>query len=434
MTLAGTSLVQNTHARSPSVAVWRLCQICAVAIATLAIHSPRILAAVVRRDRPARHRALGQGLADMAESLGPVFTKAAQMLSYRSDLLPAEFLTPLERLQDRVRPLRRGEARRAVEASLGRPVGDLFAAFEDEPVACGSIAVVCRATGHDGEALAVKVVRPGVTGQITRDLDCLRWLASIAARSKFGRGVPLLETLDLIATMIAMQADMRMERRNLSRLGQLVSTQPRVSMPEAIDVASCPEVLVMQFVSALPWRTADVGDAAFRRAADDLLVALYNMIFKLGVVHCDMHPGNIFLRPDGTVVLIDAGLVVQLTDHDRRCFRYLFLALAFNNSANCAAAILESALKVPHDLDRVAFEREVQALVTSFHGRKAGEFLVAEFVFRIFEIQRRHGIFGPPGFAAAIWALVMFEGLVRERYPDLDFQAVARPFALDLRN
>jgi len=434
MTLAGTSLVGRAPTRSTAVAAWRLCRIFAVAIATLAVHSPRILATCARRDRPAQYRALGQALAAMAESLGPVFTKAAQMLSHRSDLLPIELLAPLERLQDRVRPLRRGETRRAIEAALGRPAGDVFSMLEDEPVACGSIAVVCRATGNGGEALAVKVVRPGVTRQIALDLDCLRWLVSIAARSRFGRGVPLLETYEVIATMIAMQADMRMERRNLSRLGKLVSVQPRVGMPEASDVATGAELLVMQFVGGQPWRLADVGDAAFRRAANDLLTALYNMIFKLGLVHCDMHPGNILLQSDGTVVLIDAGLVVQLTDHDRRCFRYLFLALAFNNAANCAAAILESALKVPQDLDRPAFESEVQALVTSFHGRKAGEFLVAEFVFRIFEIERRHGIFGPPGFAAAIWALVMFEGLVRARYPDLDFQAVARPFALDLRS
>jgi ubiquinone biosynthesis protein len=429
MTLASSNFREETA----TVPVLRLCGIIAIAVARLAVHAPRMLVALLRRDRQARNRALGEALAGTAESLGPVFIKAAQMFSYRSDLLPIDFLKPLEKLQDRVRPLRQGEARRAVEASLGRPVGEVFAAFEDQPVACGSVAVVCRATGRNGERLAVKVVRPGVAQQIARDLDCLRWLAGFVARSRFGQGTPVLQTYDLIATMIAMQGDMRAESRNLSRLRDLVSSQPRVGMPDASYTAATAEVLVMQFVDALAWRNIEIGDADFRSAANDLLVALYNMIFKLGVVHCDMHPGNILLRPDGTVVLIDAGLVAHLSDDDRRCFRYLFLALAFNNSSNCAAAILESALKVPRDLDRSAFEREIQALVTSFHGRKAGEFLVAEFVFRIFEIERRHGIFGPPGFAAAIWALVMFEGLVRARYPDLDFQAVARPFALSLR-
>jgi ubiquinone biosynthesis protein len=99
--------------------------------------------------------------------------------------------------------------------------------------------------------------------------------------------------------MIAMQADMRMERRSLSRPASWYGAATR-QHAEANDVASCAEILVMQFVGGLPWRVADIGDTAFRRAADDLLVALYNMIFKLGVVHCDMHPGNIFLRPDGT--------------------------------------------------------------------------------------------------------------------------------------
>jgi ubiquinone biosynthesis protein len=432
MTLASSNICEEARARSPTPAVWRLCVIMVSAVAAIMARSPQIGMALIRRDRAARYRVLGEAAAGAAESLGPVFIKAAQMLSYRTDLLPVDFLRPLEKLQDRVRPPRPDETRRAVEASLGRPVHEIFAAFEDKPVACGSVAVVCRATGHNGQSLAVKVVRPGVKRQIARDLDCLRWLLTLAARSRAGRGVPIIETYDLIATMIAMQGDMRAEGRSLSRFGDLLAMQPRVTTPSADYQAATADVLVMQFVDAVAWRQIDISNVAFKRAANDLLITLYNMIFKLGIVHCDMHPGNILLQQDGTVVVIDAGLVVHLSEHDMRCFRYLFLALAFNSSSGFAASILESALMVPDDLDRPAFERDVEALVKSFHGRKAGEFLVADFVFRIFDIQRRHRIFGPPGFAGAIWALVMFEGLVRARYPDLDFQAVARPFALRL--
>lgn len=432
MTLTASNPYEQTRAPPPTPPLTRLCGIAAIIIAAVAARSPRLVMTLMHRDRPARHQLLGEAVASAAETLGPVFIKAAQMLSYRTDLLPVEFLTPLEKLQDRVQALKPGEPRRAIEASLGRPVAEIFAAFEDEPVACGSVAVVCRATGHNGESLAVKVVRPGVQQRIARDLDCLRWLLAFAARGRAGRGAPILETYDLIATMIAMQGDMRAECRSLYRFGDMLMTQPRIAVPRADYTAATADVLVMQFVDAVAWRQIEISDAAFQRAANDLLIALYNMIFKLGVVHCDMHPGNILLQPDGTVVVIDAGLVVHLSEHDMRCFRYLFLALAFNSSSGFAASILEAALMVPADLDRPGFERDIQALVKSFHGRKAGEFLVVDFVFRIFDIQRRHGVFGPPGFAGAIWALAMFEGLVRTRYPDLDFQAVARPFALRL--
>src|SRR5262245_38024005 len=104
-------------------------------------------------------------------------------------------------------------------------------------------------------------------------------------------------------------------------------------------------------------------------------------------------------------------------------FRDLFLALASNNSPGCAAAIVRSALSVPDDFDWTAFQRDVDALMEAYHGRTAGNFLVAEFVYQILRLQKQHKLFGAPGFAAAIWALVMFEGLVRVRFPDLDFQA-----------
>jgi ubiquinone biosynthesis protein len=152
------------------------------------------------------------------------------------------------------------------------------------------------------------------------------------------------------------------------------------------------------------------------------------MIFVHGVVHCDMHPGNVLWRADGAVALIDAGLIASLSETDRCCFRDFFRGLACNDPEDCANAILRSALLVPQSLDQAAFHRDVGTLVRTYHGRPAGKFLIAEFVFRVFELQRRHRLSGAPGFVSAIWALAMFEGLVRARYPNLDFQAAAHPF------
>jgi ubiquinone biosynthesis protein len=415
--------------------LFRLVAILTIAFGIAACRLPLILLAALAGPQHF-YAAIGNTLAICIEALGPVFVKIGQMLSYRVDLLPESMLQPLMRLQDRANPLSPRRTRAAAEAGLGHSLSDVFATFSDTPVACGSIAVVCKAATRDGQTVAVKVVRPGIADRIERDLACLRWIAGTVGRSRHGRGLPIVETFEMIALIVSAQADMLAESRNLTVFRAMLPAHRRIVIPEPLAAFTTRDVLVMDFVEdAVQLMQAAIPDKAFRRATRDLLDLLYSMIFVRGVVHCDMHPGNVLWRADGAVALIDAGLITSLADADRCCFRDFFLSLACNDPADCAGAILRSALHVPDCLDRAAFQRDVDALVHTYHGRAAGSFLIAEFVFRVFELQRRYGLFGAPGFVSAIWALVMFEGLVRTRYPDLDFQSAAQPFLVaDLIN
>lgn len=413
--------------------LFRLLTIVAIAGAVAAYRLPPMLLAMLRGRRQF-HAAAGETLAVCIEALGPVFVKIGQILSYRVDLFPEAILQPLTRLQDRAGPLSPHKTRAAVTAGLGRPLSEVFATFSDVPVACGSIAVVCRAVTHDGRAVAVKIVRPGITGRIDRDLASFRWIAGIVGRSRFARDLPVVETFDMIASMVAAQADMLAESRNLAAFSAMLPPHGRIVMPEPDAALTTREVLVMNFIDdSVQLMRASIPDKVFRRATRDLLELLYAMIFVRGMVHCDMHPGNVLWHGDGAVALIDAGLVARLDDNDRCCFRDFFLSLACNDARACASAILKSALHVSDHLDHAALQRDVDSLMHRYHGRTAGSFLIADFVFAVFDLQRRHGLPGAPGFLSAIWALVMFEGLVRARYPDLDFQAAAQPFlAADL--
>lgn len=408
--------------------LFRLMTILAIASGIGALRLPLMLLAALRGRRQFL-AAAGETLAVCIEALGPVFVKVGQMLSYRVDLFPEPLLQPLMRLQDRASPLSSRRTRAAVEAGLGRPLSDVLATFSDVPVASGSIAIVCRGTIPDGRAVAVKVVRPGIAGRIDRDLASFRWIAGIIGRSRFARDLPVVETFDIIALMVSAQADMLAECRNLAAFRTMLPANGRIAMPGPHAALTTRDVLVMDFVGdTVQLMRASIPDKVFRRAARDLLELLYTMIFVRGVVHCDMHPGNVLWRSDGAVALIDAGLIARLNDDDRCCFRDFFLSLACNDADACASAILRSALQVPDSLDRAAFQRDVDGLMHRYHGRTAGNFLIADFVFAVFDLQRRHRLPGAPGFLSAIWALVMFEGLVRARYPDLDFQAAAQPY------
>jgi ubiquinone biosynthesis protein len=380
-----------------------------------------------------RDRYIGEALAQSAEALGPVFTKAAQAISYRADLLPESLLAPLARLQEQVRPSRPLDARRTLAAAMSRPVEGVFTSIDERPIASGSIATVYRAiTTLTSEAVAVKIVRPGVAEAVALDIACLRMLIGRAARTSFLAGMPVMEIFESIAGIIVAQCDMSREACSLQAFAQSAAQTRGIGIPGVrTDEASGPRVLVMEyFGDGLAITSPDLPEWRFRAAALHLLRFLYRMIFIDGFVHCDLHPGNIRVRSDGSVYLFDAGLVATISATDRECFREFFVALANGDAAGVTLAIVKSAASVPADLARVELEADVADLVGAYSGRNAGSFLVAEFVYRIFNLQKKYRLYGAPGFVSAIWALLMFEGLVRNKYPELDFQAEARPYAI----
>jgi len=423
--------VPTTAINSVPNAFWifaRLLQIISVGCIVLFLCGLRLVWCSLRGNNHQIHKVIGECLALYAELLGPVFVKFAQVISYRADLLPKGILEPIARLQDRSLPMSPGKARRLAEASLSAAGNEgIFLHFVGT-VACGSIAVICCAQVDEAKSVAIKIVRPGTAKRIDLDLACFRSLLSVISHLRLAKDIPIIETFDLIATMIARQADMHAELRNLTWLKNVLERDTNLSMPSPRCDLSTKDVLVMEYIdNAVSFSKAELSDADFRQLSLDLLFALYSMIFKHGFVHCDLHPGNVLVRR-GQIVLIDAGLVAVLSNDDRSVFRDFFLALAIGDPVACTSALLASAQVIPPSLDLGALHGDVHRLVATYHGRSAGEFLVAEFVISVFELQRRHRIFGTPKFAAAIWALAMFEGLVRARYPDLDFQAAALPF------
>lgn len=372
---------------------------------------------------------LGKTLAVIAAALGPTAIKLGQVASSRRDVLPASLADELGRLQDRVRIPSAASAQRMLRPYLDQ-FGHRFVSIGKEAIGAGSVAVVFRGETRDGKSVAVKVIRPGVRGRMRRDLRAYRIAVRVAARLPLLRAVPVVEMYDYLAGLVAMQCELEREARAQRALRQALRRW--IDIADPIDELCTPDVLVMPYLRGASKLTdTSLADKEAKAACVTLVRALYHMIFESGLVHCDLHPGNISIGAGGRPIIYDFGLVGELSHRDRSLFRDFFVGVAMEDVDSTLQSMLASARQLPDTLDRAALRADVVQLIRRSTGRRAADFSVARFVQEVFEIQYRHRLFGSPPFASAIWALAILEGLVKHRHPQLDFQALAAPYVTD---
>lgn len=375
----------------------------------------------------------GRILATMCERMGPTFIKIAQLLGSRPDLIGVPAARALARVRDHVTPFSSEEAIRIVERSLGAPLHKSFAGFDPVPVAAGSIAQVHVALLGNGERVAVKVRRPGLGSVMVRDFAVLRGMAGLLERTPWFRNVPLREVVAEIEGTVMGQLDFRRERSNNERFRRNLAGRPQIVIPRPLPDLCTEDMIVMEYIGGLTPVDMMELPQLFREAASVRgMEALCSMIFVHGFIHADLHPGNVFVQEDGTIVMFDFGLVAELDERERRRFGEFFLAMSTNDGETCAAIVLETARSLPASLDRAAFILAMKEMLSGFSGRNAGEFEVTRFVTALFALQHRFRVRGSTAFMMTIISLLLFEGILKSLNPSFDFQGSAALFLAGL--
>ncbi|GAA4872554.1 ABC1 kinase family protein [Saccharopolyspora cebuensis] len=376
-----------------------------------------------------------RGLAEFVADLGPAFVKSAQLLSTRRDLLAPRWCDALGQLHDQVRPMSRRQAATALHHAYAGRATWPFRRFDTTAVASGSIACVYRAELRDGTKAAVKLRRPGLHTMIDVDLSLLAAGAGVVQRLPAMRRVPVMRMIEQVSATIRRQLDLDLESQSLQALRQNLDGFPRLLVPRHFPDECGDGALVMEFVPGL----RRFGPESFtreqrRELVRQILHGVYRMIFVDGLVHCDMHPGNLYLNPDGRIVLLDAGFVVELPVHVKRLFAEFFLNMSLGRGPECAEVVLRSAELVPPDADLDAFRAGIVDLVKKTAGRRAGDFRLAPFATRLFELQRRSGVAAAPEFVFPLLSMLVLEGMINDFDVDVDFQAEAIPTLLPALN
>lgn len=402
----------------------------AAIVAVLTGAAVRLLAGLALR----RPDAVPVVAADTLRRLGPAFVKAGQLLSTRVDVLPPALCARLSVLYDR---LPAPPARQITPVLPARLLADLGPVGVDAsgrqadglvPVAAGSIACVYRARLRDGRTVAVKVRRPEVDLIVRCDVRLLTGLAALAQRWPSLRGVPLAEMADQVGQSIRQQLDLAREAAALRSLRENLAGLDGVRVPAVVDGYGGPGVLVMEFVEGL--RRGATGPAEARQATLRALRAAYHMLFLDGFVHCDLHPGNVYPMPDGSVVIVDAGFSRELPEPARRGFASFFYQMSRGDGAACADIVLSTARSARPGADPEGLRAGIAALVGANHGVQVADFDLVGFAVRLFALQREHGYFADPEFVFPILSLIVLEGTLRGLCPDVEFQLEALPFVL----
>ncbi len=365
------------------------------------------------------------------EDLGPIFIKFGQILSTRRDLLPFDLAEELAKLQDRVPPFPGSQARILVERSFGGPIGNVFAVFDETPLASASVAQVHAARLLNGKEVVVKVLRPGVEKIIRRDVGLLYIIAGLANRYwKDGRRLRPLDIIRDYEKTIFDELDLIREAANASQLRRNWEGSPLLYVPEVYWDHTRRNVMVMERIYGTP-----VGDIqslkqqgiSMRQLGEQGVEIFFTQVFRDNFFHADMHPGNIFVEPGGRYIAVDFGIVGSLTAQDQRYLAENLLAF-FNRDYHRVAELHVESEWVPAGTRIDEFESAIRAVCEPIFNRPLAEISFGHFLLHLFQTARRFNMEVQPQLVLLQKTLLYIEGLGRQLYPQLDLWTTAKPF------
>jgi ubiquinone biosynthesis protein len=372
------------------------------------------------------------------EELGPTFIKLGQLLSTRPDLLPADLIEELRRLQDDVPPLPFDEMKPAIESELGAPIADIFSSFDEKPLASASIGQVYRARlkTDDGEvAVVVKVQRPNIGPTIDRDIDLLYYFARVLERSipetRIYTPVRLVEEFD---RAIRAELDFSLEADNAERFANNFAELPTVRFPRVYRELSSRKAITMGYFDGQNLFDAVHNGASAERIAKNAIQIVVKMIFEHGFFHADPHPGNILVlgtREEPVLGLVDLGLVGRLSPRLRDRLVDLVIAAGTRDSRAIADALYGIA-KPTKKVDRAAFEAEVARMSDKYLGRRLGDVPFSDLIRDLANASLRYGMETPSELVMVGKAVMTVEGIARQIYPALDVVEEMRPYFTDI--
>lgn len=386
-------------------------------------------AGVAEPDRP---RNTPERIRLVLEDLGPTFVKLGQLLSTRPDLLPPAYIAELSKLQDDAAPVPAEQIRETIHQELGADPEEVFASFEWIPLASASIGQVHTATLTDGTSVVVKVRRPDVVRQVQDDLEILNTLADRAARVwEPARSYDVPGIVREFSDTLRAELDYLREARNAERFAANFADRPDVQIPRVYRETTTARVLTLERMTgikvsdraALDAAGIDPPDVAARGAR-----VVLTMIFEHRFFHADLHPGNLFVHPDGGLALIDFGMVGEVSEEMSERLADVFIASAMRNPDSLASALIDVSIG-SGTVNRRALRAALSSFFAQYSDRPLGEIHFTRLATDLLRVLREQHLQLPREVALVVRALIVTEGVGVQLDPQFDLNSVLTPYA-----
>ena len=360
-----------------------------------------------------------QHLCKTLEDLGTTFVKLGQSLSLRQDILPDDYVKALTSLQGHVKSFATEVARQEIEQALGKPIEELFATFDNTPLAAASIAQVHKATLHDGRAVIIKVRRPGLRNQVTQDIRLLilvlRTLLLLLPRL---RRYDLLDIVREGSNSLMKEIDFRQETRNIQRFQDAFKDFSTIHVPAAI-IEFCTETVMVQELSGGRLVNAPSVQKEGSQLATHFSDAYLHQFFVMGYFHADPHPGNLFIMDNGKICFHDFGMVGYLDIETRRKLAAFFLALINQDSEWMFDAYLDLGF-LGEDVNRQEIQRGLNELIQDYANSPLKEWSIATALLSAVSMGWGSQLRMPHHLLVLVHALLTMEATIRSLDPEFN--------------
>jgi len=371
------------------------------------------------------------------EELGPTYIKFGQILSTRPDLVPVDFIKELSKLQDNVPSSPFSEVSKIIESELGGPPEDIFDFFEKTPLASASIGQVYRATLKDGEAVAVKVQRPGIKKIIEVDLEIMLHLATLMEHhiEEMSLHQPV-KIVEEFARTLEKEIDYTIEATNMERIASNFLNDLTIYVPKVFRDTTTESILTTELVEGIKVSDIDRLEEAgldrkliIVRGADIVL----KQIIKHGFFHADPHPGNIFVLPDNVICLLDFGMTGSVDRRTREDFIDLAESVVNRNESRATQVLLKLTYW-DEDPDIRLLEKDVADFMGRHLHKPLKDIKIGKLLNNLLELAFQHRLRISPDIFLMLKAFSTIEGVGLMLDPDFDMIKQAAPFIKEVKH
>ncbi|MEM7553326.1 MAG: AarF/ABC1/UbiB kinase family protein [Cyanobacteria bacterium P01_A01_bin.84] len=385
--------------------------------------------------KAARRKSYAVWIRNTLLDLGPTFIKVGQLFSTRADIFPSEYVEELSKLQDKVPAFSYEQVETIIEQELGKKIPHLFQSFEPIPLAAASLGQVHKAVLHSGEAIVIKVQRPGLKKLFEIDLKILKGIARYFQKHPtWGKGRDWIGIYEECCRILWEETDYLNEGRNADTFRRNFRNHDWVMVPRVYWRYASPRVLALEYMPGIKVTQYEALEAAgidrkiiARQGAE----AYLHQLLENGFFHADPHPGNIAVSPEGALIFYDFGMMGRINSNVREGLMETLFGVASKDSDRVVKSLVDLGALAPVE-DMGPVRRSVQYMLDNFMDKPFENQSVAAISDDLYEIAYGQPFRFPATFTFVMRAFSTLEGVGKGLDPEFNFMTVAQPYTMQL--